>query len=705
MEARRQGLIVRSEGRNIEVSNGLLLVRFIYRDGGYAQEFHATNAKGEFRLVLSSLHKDIIPASEHRVTDSPAFSGARAHLFTACRESLRMAFSEAQLHRPDEGRVVVRLSGMVQGNALAMRLTIAERGRRVRCEVENALAGPRPVVEYLMSSYAFLPGGRTFACGEEPEFTWAPNLRPTNDAIIGDLAFFSPAAIVQHGRYAAALIPDVDLLSKQRPIPASLDLDASNGLLFAPLLSYGFCDYEPAAGGRYFRHDITHSRRLDDGRLSYAFDLIVDADCKRESMAQQAARFIWRRYGAGITTASGKPANPVATPALTPDAQSAYGLYTNGQEREARAMRDSVLGAPRRQGLFATRFDERVGAWRGCRSPESSDCYSTAECSEQMCWLLRMHEDLEEDAETLAQALAYGDFLIEHKMRSGAIPAWYDSNLLPEWALRSGAPTAASAAFLMRLARITGTKKYLEAAASAARFVIREVIPQRLYLDGTFLSTGGMASLGCADPHTGMQPQSAKAMLWCAEMCNDAYHLFRDRAYLTGAMDVLDSLCLMQTAGDRPWMPACHGAVARGNTCAQADAITSAEFAHCTMRFGATAGSPEYCERAAAALRAAANSCGNASDEARVRAITWAMDRQFGALYVSVAGRWSVELNGCRLKRLDIQGTAVALDTAQETDARVVFAGLRARNYAVSINGRQGSYAREEMEAGIRLTA
>lgn len=710
MEARRQGLSVRSEGRNLEVSNGPLLVRLVYRDGGYVQEFYAANAKGEYRLVLSSIHKDIIPSTEHRVSDSPMFSGSRPHLFSVCRESLRMIFSDVQLHRPDADSVVVGLSGAMQGNSVMMRITIRQDSNIVHCEVENALAGPRPAVEYLMSSYAFLPGGRTFASGEEPEFTWAPNLRPTSDAVIGDLAFFSPAAIVQHGRYAAALMPDVEMLSKNRPMPASLDLDLNNGLLFAPLLSYGFCDYEPAAGGSYFRHDIALSRRLDTNRLAYGFDLLVEADCKRDSARKQVARLLWGRYGSCKSDKHAKT-SIMRGSIVSPDASAAYGLWAEGMAAkddaliaEARAMRDAVLQSPARHGLFATRYDRGIGFWRGCNSPTGSELYSTAECSEQLYWLLRMHEDFEPNTATLRRARDYADFLIEYKMRSGAIPTWYDAEMIPETALRSGAPTAISALFLLQLSRITGLKKHLQAGAAALKFVTREVIPHGLFWDHTCASPNGAVSLECADPHTGMQPQSSRAMLWCAELCLEAYKLLGDKTYLTSGLSVLDRLCLMQSVGEKSWMPGDAGMLARGNASAKADPVLSADFAYCAIRFGAAAGVAEYCDRGAAALRAAMNSGCGASEMAHVNAVASIVDREFGAIYVSVAGKWCVELNGCRIEGLNIKGTAIALSaTPGAGAARVVFAGLRARSYDVNINGRSSSYAREEMEAGLRV--
>lgn len=712
MEAGQSGLIVRSEGRNFEVSNGLVLVKLVMRDGGYAQEFHAINGKGEYRLVLSSIHKDLIPSSEHRACASPMISGARQHLFAVCRESLRMLFSEAALRRPDESHVVIELSGAAQGHSVMMRITVELGSNVIHIASDDTAPSSNPVLEYLMSAYAFVPAGRTFGSGEDPEFTWAPNLRPSDDAVIGDIAFFSPAAIVQHGRYAAALMPDLDTLKRNRPMPAALDLDLTNGLLFAPLLSYGFCDYEATAGGRYFRHDITMSRRLDNNKLSYGFNIMVDADCKRNSAYKQVARFLWGKHGRSATSARSTITNLKSE--MVPDARGAYGLWAEGIRtsedrliREARAMRDAVLSAPQDGGLFPTRFDTGIGFWRGCCSAVDGSYYSTAECSLQLCWLLRLHSDFEPSPATLVFARRYADHLIDARLRSGAMPCWYTEDLTPISALRSGAPTAAATLFLAELTKLTDLKKHLQACDSAARFVLKEVVPKRLFLDDTCMETSGTISLDCPDPHTGMRPQSTQAMLWVARMCLEMHSLCGTREYLERGLDVLDLICLMQSVGEKPWMRESAHLLARGNTCPLPDAELSVEFALCAMRYGAKTGRVEYFERGAVALRAAQGAAGDDLAMARIAATAAIARAEFGAVYASVSGKWSVELDGYRVVRFEARGARTAIDLKPKEsappDGRVVFGGLRASLYELAINGEHQSYSREEMQAGVRI--
>ena len=640
VRARRQGLTIESDGRDISISNGPVLVRLTLRDGGYAQEFCALDSKGNYRLVLSSIHKDLIPFSEHRACASPMIAGARQHLFAVCRESLRMVFSDVRLRRPGEDRVVVELRDSVQGHELVMRITIETGSKVIRVTVEDS--PPDTAIEYLMSSYAFLPDGRILELDDEPPFTWAPSLRPASDAVIGDAAFFSAAAIIQHDRFAAALIPDLDMLSRHRPMPTALDLDLTNGLLFAPLLSFGFCDYEPAGG--FFRHDVTHSRRLDTDHLTYGFHLIIDADHPRHSAHRLISQFLWDTYGgtakkgtvhaaAALGQSPFSPKSQILNPkSQMPDARAAYGLWAEGVRmdrpeliRQARTMRETVLLAPAEHGLFPTRFDEASECWRGCQSGPESACYSTVECSEQLQWLLRLHFDMEPDERVLDLAERYADILIANRAKSGAIPCWFAENRTVVPTLRSGAPTAASALFLAELAGITGLRKYVAACELSSRFVLREIVPNGLYLDHS-------CSEATLDPHTGMRPQSTRAMLWVAQLCLQLHSILEDRSYLLQGLDVLDLLCLAQSVGEKPWMDGGSGLLSRGNATPLLDPELSADFALCAMRYGAVTGTAEYSERGTAALSAALAACRDDLTAARVAAIGTLARKEFPSL-------------------------------------------------------------------------
>lgn len=71
--------------------------------------------------------------------------------------------------------------------------------------------------------------------GFRPTFHWSPHLTPTDEHIVDQHAFRSPALIVYDGSKLLALVPDLDLLSgKAQPTRWYMDLNAEqcagNGL-------------------------------------------------------------------------------------------------------------------------------------------------------------------------------------------------------------------------------------------------------------------------------------------------------------------------------------------------------------------------------------------------------------------------------------------------------------------------------------------
>lgn len=722
MDARHGSLTVTAVARDLEISNGSVQIRFVFRDGGYAQEFSAAGTDGRFHLVLSSIHKNLIMSSEHRACASPMISGERPHLFGVCRESLRMVYSDVDVVCHDEEKIVVRLSGSAQGHCVKCEITLREGSNAVHVATEDKMAqsGSDPVVEYLMSSYAFLPRGRMVSTCEQLDYVWAPNLRPANDHVIGDRAFHSPALIVKQGPIAAALVADLDILDGNREIPASLDLDIDNGMLSTPLLSYGFCGYEQTDGGRYCRHDITMARRLHTDRLVYGHYLILSAKCSKMGARRQTARFMWeklrnrnpeagprrkRREQSGISNIESK------------DVWAAYGLHAFAVEhgddelvRRARQMRDEALSSPQDKGLFSTRFDHEKGQWSGCRAGIDGGYYSTVECSLQLYWLLVWNEGGEMDSVALRYCRKYADYLIATRSTTGAIPSWYTKDHVPVSALRSSAQTAASVVFLAELAKITGLKKYVAAADRSGRFLLKEIVPGDLFVDYTCLDRAGNCTLECADPHTGARPQGAWAMLWTARSFLALHKLTGNRDYLEEGIGVLDQLCMLQSVREGDWdVESCRfGACVAGNVGSVYDAELTAEFGRCAMSYGALTGENEYFERGVAAMQAAMDRPG-AGGESRARIIASARAAQaaFGSAYVHVGKKWGAQLVGGRLRRLDIRRGAIEVDLTPYRNGgaqkRVVFGGLRGNAYRVRIDGRWARCTRERMERGISV--
>lgn len=726
MEDKHGDLLVTGTTDNFEARNDRVGVRLFLRDGGYAQEFRALDRTGKPRLLLSSLHKNLIPSSEHRVVSSPMISGDRMHLFGLCRESLRMVYSQAEVIHHNDEKLTVRLAGSAQGHTLDCRITISAASSAVHITVHDDIqrSGSDPLVEYLMSSYAFVPDGYLLGNDNGIEHAWVPNLRPGDDHVIGDCAFHSPAIVVQHERLAAALIPDLALLAENRVMPASLDLDLKNGLLPAPLLSYGFCGYEPVHHDRHCMHDITMARRIGAARLVYGFHLLLDADRDRGSAHRSAARFLWTTYGSRNCDLPVHPAHrPVSIQcrAVPPDAQAACGMYFAGMERgdpglveAARAAKEAVLSAPQQNGLFPTRFDPSSGQWTGCCIGSGDTYYSTGECSNQAYWLLQWHQEVEQDPEIIRFCRRLADALLESRPRGGGVPSWFDKDGEPVPEPQPGLHTAAAASLVAELGMVTGLTKYTSAAERLAKAALNEqqhaAVGQHYPMDplpGKSPQADPHTLVG-RDPHTGVRPQSAEWMLWTARLCLGLYRLHSDRGYLNSGLDLLDRLCLLQSVWRKPWNDSGPdpGTVARSNVGWAHDAGLAAEFARCAADYGAITGEREYCERAAAAIHAALREPDpDPISHARVAASAALMRARYGSAYVHLGRKWAAALDGCSVRLLKTgRGTiSLALDShgSGQPGHRVVFGGLRGKAYRVSINGQGDLYTRAEMESGI----
>ena len=60
----------------------------------------------------------------------------------------------------------------------------------------------------------------------KPDFNWAPHLTPTENHIIAQHVFRSPALVVTSYNKQLTIIPDLDLLIKHQPVEWYMDMDA-----------------------------------------------------------------------------------------------------------------------------------------------------------------------------------------------------------------------------------------------------------------------------------------------------------------------------------------------------------------------------------------------------------------------------------------------------------------------------------------------
>lgn len=64
-----------------------------------------------------------------------------------------------------------------------------------------------------------------------PVFNWAPQLTPTDQHIIAQHVFRSPALVIASGQKQMAIVPDLELLKKDNPVDWYMDMNASENTL------------------------------------------------------------------------------------------------------------------------------------------------------------------------------------------------------------------------------------------------------------------------------------------------------------------------------------------------------------------------------------------------------------------------------------------------------------------------------------------
>ncbi len=126
----------------------------------------------------------------------------------------------------------------------------------------------------------------------EPSFHWSPHLTPTDNHIIDQHSFRSPALIAQDGQHLLILIPDLDLLTEEAPVRWYMDLDASRNILTLGMSEYQVTEhvlFERAPGAVY-----------PAGEVKIGFYLMMfDEGAVIANPWRPILDFLWTRWGSG----------------------------------------------------------------------------------------------------------------------------------------------------------------------------------------------------------------------------------------------------------------------------------------------------------------------------------------------------------------------------------------------------------------------
>lgn len=127
----------------------------------------------------------------------------------------------------------------------------------------------------------------------KPIYHWAPHLTPTDNHIIAQHVFRSPALIVSNSEYYLGIVPDLSLLETKPAIPWYLDLDAVNNKL-----TLGFSKSKITEHVLYEKEDITS---FSKGIYRLAFYVMISrAEEDFENPFARINSFMWKNWGSKL---------------------------------------------------------------------------------------------------------------------------------------------------------------------------------------------------------------------------------------------------------------------------------------------------------------------------------------------------------------------------------------------------------------------
>lgn len=279
--------------------------------------------------------------------------------------------------------------------------------------------------------------------------------------------------------------------------------------------------------------------------------------------------------------------------------------------RKSEAALELVLRAPAPEGIpHAVLFlvgDRRVWV-KGSRGFYYWDWYHLPDAATTGFHLLEWYRDLLPRGDIMDACLRMGEAFLRCQLPSGAFPAWLrfeGGELHPHPDLKEGASTAAPVMFLAFLARLSGEKKYLEAAERGADFLVREVMPWDLWQDFETFFSCSPKPIGWSDPLTGCRPENTMCVIWAARAFLELFLATGDGEHLRRGRAVLDRLLSYQQVWSPPRMSVdLFGGFGVQNTDAEWSDARQGLAAPLLADYFHACGEEELLERAVAALRA-----------------------------------------------------------------------------------------------------
>ncbi|MCP4709574.1 MAG: hypothetical protein GY869_13185, partial [Planctomycetes bacterium] len=171
----------------------------------------------------------------------------------------------------------------------------------------------------------------------QPDFHWSPHLTPTDDTIIDQHCFRSPALIVRSENKSLTLIPDLHLIKQTTPTRWYLDLNAPKNTL-----TLGMSDYDVERGLFYVRK---HGAAYPAGKVEIGFYLFTSNNpTELENPFRRSLAFLWQNYGQDLFE-SGLPLKPQLEPYIRHTYNWAFNTWADSIWQEFE-LDGKTVGAP-----------------------------------------------------------------------------------------------------------------------------------------------------------------------------------------------------------------------------------------------------------------------------------------------------------------------------------------------------------------------
>ena len=306
-----------------EISNERVkVVCMVNEDREIEQYFYAINKEGLFVEVAKTFKPDFTNISTSDI--------ARIYDTSWSVERYLVSEFEGAISAGKDGNSII-ITGRKGDVHLTQKISLNEDGKSFHIEVSCEFPNEENQIDYLLSTYEYnlekapffihTPGLK-FDNEESQQHRW--KIIDSQDQVIGDRSYHSPAIILQEESLFAALVPDLEHINKSKVVspdarrtgwikknhfqvdvveenftlPTALDLNVKSGLTPKPVMAYGYMDAIISHHIRYNRfNDESMLRTFKGKKLEYAFDLVLDASARDYTKYGDVAKLIWEKHG------------------------------------------------------------------------------------------------------------------------------------------------------------------------------------------------------------------------------------------------------------------------------------------------------------------------------------------------------------------------------------------------------------------------